>query len=1107
MTYRASLHRLAGVLMLTILSVVTLRAGSTATKVFHLPGGDGAVTLKRFVDQSGEQVFYFVNAVRGVTTQPVDGEFTPMEALSRMLAGTPLRVLEDSGTGALTVRRLQRKSLVSPVESSTRPVIQAMPADELLHLSPFEVNVARDQGYGALQSNSLTAFSVDLNKAPATAQVFTSTLIDDVAATSVQEVLLNYSGMVGADPNNATAALNNLPGDRDGSGGGLGIRGLLSGPPKRDGMVGPHTTSRTPVGYNDTFSVERVELIEGPQSLLYGAVGGGGVVNVVSKRPVFNWERTAVSFRVDQYGSKRAVLDTNYGADRLAVRVAALGSETNTFRDKIGGTDFGLYAALGFRIGQNTTVRVSHELTDSRGNVSYTPSSGDLANFFYLKDATGAIVKNAAGIPVVNPNDPRRGQDVRYLALTGQLADLRGALSDVPLDNSHISSFGSWWSSEHIRNNYNNVTVETKLPWGLAARLTGLYSTTNDERATVSKNLVPAAGYTGSADNPFPETAVRITPGLNHQSDRTRGIRFNLLHTADFNFGRVRGRSQTSLVYEWDHQGPAFASSGVDMAYYEADAAWHVITNPAITTDYGRIPLGNLYFPVQNGVPNRPLFRPGTSRITINGVNYVLQSRIRQDSAFVSATNPSGLVPNNPTPANPNGFAGNWNLGPDTQSRLISLANYTEWWGGKLTTLLGASVNRFGTTNIGQTRITRLAPLNYWGYQYGANYAIRPWMRFYASISTAGESAGTTKDFYGNPLKVPNAVSPAPEIGLKLQSTDERYSLLLSYNLTTKVENETQNAGLDFFNAVNPDGLNGRYNNGDQWINLDRKSVSTELVLTARPTKDWRLRVSAVCLDGEVTRTVSYAQLYNDQFRTKDGTAVYADGSPVVVDTTTGLAVASGGTPLTLAMINDPASLFYAAPNADSGSITNPTLRVALGGSNLIAAAHGGASATGITGLPISAVQYDWPTSGNGTITVVKAGDKNTGINKYSFNFQSNYNFGSGPLAGFGFFIGLRAFAGNRAYYTQVFPTATTGSAVQATRFLYRLPNTAILDLNLNYKRQVWHRCEWTLQLNINNLLDNSDVTVLPSAGNAEQLRARLSALPRQFILTNTLRF
>jgi outer membrane receptor protein involved in Fe transport len=1102
----ASLQRLVCLLGL-LLCVHALGAAETTVKAFAVPAGDAAVTLKVYVEQSGEQIAYLVDTVRGVRTNPVNGTFAPREALKHMLDGTPLIVRQDKRSDAVTINR--KRTPATKKTSPRQPTASAPPInddDQIVELSPFQVRADRDTGYAALQSNSFTAFRIDLKKMPATAQIFTSTFINDVGATSIQDVLINYTGVVTADPNNTGAAINNMPGDRDGSGGGLGIRGLAAGAPKRDGLAGPRSTSRTPTGYNDTFSVERIELIEGPQSLLYGAVGGGGVVNVVSKLPVFDQQWTSASLRFDQYGSRRAVLDTNYGTDRIAIRVAALGSKSETVRENIGSDGHGLYTIVAFRLGARASVRFFHELTAFRGNVAYNPASADLNNFFYEKDASGRIVKDAAGIPVVNLADPRRGKDSRYLALTGQLADLQGVLWDGPVDYNHISSFGSWWSSEYIRNNYTGATLETKLPWGFAAQLTAIHSETIDERATVSKNLVPAAGYTGSGANPLAETAVRFSPGLNYQTDRTRGVRFNLLHGLDFELGRLKGTSQTAFGFEWGHQGPAFGSGGIDMLYYQADANWNVVTSPGITLDYGRVPLSALYFGVKGSVPDQPFFRPATGRVTVAGVNYVLQPRIKQDASLISAANPGGLVPNNPTASNPNGYAGNWNRGGDTHSRLFSLANYTEWWDGRVATLIGASVNRFDTVNFVPGTIVRLLPRDYWGTQYGISYEVRPWLRAYANLSTAGQSAGSTSDFYGRPLSVPKVVSPAPEVGLKFSTSDDRYSAQFAYNFTTKVENEARNAGIDFFNAVNPNGINGRHNSGDQWINVDRTSNSAELTLTASPTREWRFRLAAVKLDGEISRTVSYAQLYNDQFRTSGGVVIYPDGLPVFVNSVTGEPVASGGTPLTLAMINDPASALYAAPNVDSGSISGVALRTALS-ANPIALMHGGASATGATGLPLSAMQYNWANAGNGVVTVVGKGEKNTGIDEYTLNFQSNYVFSTGRLKGFGIFTAVRTNYNNRAFYTRVFPTSTSGTALQAQRVLYRLPRTTVVDFNVSYSRPLWGKYVWSTQLNINNVFDSAEVNVLPSPANSAVLNARLTNQPRRFFWTNTLSF
>ncbi len=219
------------------------------------------------------------------------------------------------------------------------------PNDEVVMLSPFEVQADSDTSYGALQSNALTAFSVDLQKMPATAQVFTQTFMDDIAATSIEDMLVQYSGTVGYNPNNAGAALD-MTGDRNG-GQGLGIRGLQASGIKRDGFIGMKNSARTATGNTDNFSVERVELIEGPQSLLYGAVGGGGVINSVSKRARFRSRSGSVRFVLDDNGSKRGTIDYNLGLDKFAVRLATVYGKGETERFNLSNQhDFsGLYAS------------------------------------------------------------------------------------------------------------------------------------------------------------------------------------------------------------------------------------------------------------------------------------------------------------------------------------------------------------------------------------------------------------------------------------------------------------------------------------------------------------------------------------------------------------------------------------------------------------------------------------------------------------------------------------------------------------------------------------------------------------------------------------------
>ncbi|HWA25014.1 MAG TPA: TonB-dependent receptor plug domain-containing protein [Lacunisphaera sp.] len=963
------------------------------------------------------------------------------------------------------------------------------PADkEVLTLSPFEVNVSKDTGYGALQSSSLTNFSMDLHKMPATAQVFTQAFIDDTASTSIEGMLVNYAGTVGYNPNNAAAALD-MTGDRNGSQG-LGIRGLQASGIKRDGFIGMKNSARTATGNTDNFDIERVELIEGPQSILYGAVGGGGVVNTVSKRAAFRERKGSVQYTFDDNSDRRATFDYNYGLEKVAVRVAGVRGDGATERFNLSNQHDldGLYVQVAYRPIQRVTVRV---LGERINNLAVFNNEPNFDSF----------------LPV---GDPRRGVDRRYLALTGQLANVTNVLKNEPLTYENYSSLSGWWTSEKISNRYLNAVVEMELGAGFSAKVTGMYSETLDQRSNAVNSktlLLPNAG-----GNPFNEAAYSLTnAGFNEQQDRTKGVQFTLLHQRDFKFWRLEGRSNTAFGVEFSHQGPSFGSSGYDTKYYQADANWNPVINSALTQDYGRIPMPAQYWAIGSGIQTKPLFDPYAGRVTLNGVNYVAQHRILYDPARITTSNPFGIIPNAPTAANPNAFSGNWNPGGDTNNRLLYLANVTDWFDGKLTTVAGASVNTFDTVNFGPTstgvQFTILPKRDYWGYMVGGNIEVPrvPGLRFYATLSTAGLSAGTTVDYYGQPLKVPEAKSPQPEIGFKWISPEQRFIAALSYNPTTEVKNETQNAGTDPFNAVNPDGINGRFNSGNQWINLDRKASAAGLVITATPTRNWTMRFSATKLDGEVTSTVKYAQLYNDQFYVNGGTVTYKDGTAVMVNATN----TTGGpkdTPLTLAMINNPASPFYANPDPNSGSIrSGSVLRTVL---TTVDPVHGTA-ATGVTGLPISSIQYNYSNPNNGVITVVAAGDRNTGINEYSFNFQNSYSFNEGPLKGLSVFFDVQRTIDNRAYYTITFPAGSTNT-LQGVRSLYQMPDLTVCGLGLSYTHPLpgrFDRLSWSTRLNIKNLFDQSDVIVMPNVTNSAQLRARLDAQPRLFIWSNTISF
>jgi outer membrane receptor protein involved in Fe transport len=1001
----------------------------------------------------------------------------------------------------------------SGLSAQTAPTAGTTPTtptseDETILLNTFEVSQSRDNSYGAFQSNSLAAFRMDLAKVPATAEVFTQAFMDDIGATSLEDALTGYAGTITASSNNPNAGLF-APGDRDG-GQGLSIRGVSAGEIKRDGFIGVPNNARTASGSTDNFSTERIDVISGPQSLLYGSVGGGGVINSVSKRAQFGRRKTMIRFVVDQYGTKRAMVDHNYGREKVAARVALLGADNRTNRFRLGGEMYGIYAQVAFRPWHDTTIRFSTEKTDNDARVGFKPN---LNNF-------------------LAPGDPRLNKDARYLVLTNQVSDIR--LYNEPVTYGNLESAAAWFSNEQIETHWNQMIVETKLPFGFSAQLVGIYTETTDLRATDGRNLLPGRGSffpdgvtlnTKFGANPFNETAVAIGAPVqvNEQRDRNKGVRLSFVHEADFNFWKLRGKSQTAFGGQAFHRGPAFGSSGIAQVYYRADENFNVLyssdggvtydTTPDFTRpDYGRAPLSNVYFPVQQSIPTKPLFRPGTKRITYNGQNYVLDPRIYSRDSYIAPNNPFGLVPNlNPAA---NTFTGNWNRGGETHSGNVYFANFTDWADGRLTTLVGYSLTRFETMNVGAGfgNVT-LTPKDYHaGYQAGINARILSWLRGFAVVGTSEQAEASTSDILGRPLKNPEAQNLSPELGLKADWLDGRLSAQLSYNPSTKTLNENKDAGTAFRDAINPDGINGRVGgtSANQRVNIDRTLSSQEFTLSAEPIRNWTMRMKIVHMDGEISSDVVYQQNYNDQFYLNSaGTVTYQDGTPLMVNGAGGvLPTDPKDTALTLAMINSSTNPYYANPDATSGRIQNTTLRTVL----MAVDPARGSAATRVTGLPISAVQYNFTSPyANGTVPIFYSGEKNVGFNEYTFNFQNKYKFTTGFVKGISVFADVQTYMKNRAYYTN-YPDATgSTAATRVTRVLYRYPSVTVFNVGIGYSIKglplFGKNATWTTQLNARNALNHYKVLVVPNASLGTNLSARYSAQPRVITWTNSIDF
>src|SRR5262245_55055088 len=98
-------------------SVIAAPAANTRTQTFHIAAQPLGSALKEFASQAGIQLLFSEADAAGMRTSGLDGAFSAMEALQRLLAGSGL-VFEFPKADAAIVRRAGN----SPGSTSARAI-------------------------------------------------------------------------------------------------------------------------------------------------------------------------------------------------------------------------------------------------------------------------------------------------------------------------------------------------------------------------------------------------------------------------------------------------------------------------------------------------------------------------------------------------------------------------------------------------------------------------------------------------------------------------------------------------------------------------------------------------------------------------------------------------------------------------------------------------------------------------------------------------------------------------------------------------------------------------------------------------------------------------
>ena len=240
---------------------------------------------------------------------------------------------------------------------------------EVVVTAEFSNPIGPDFGY--VGENSMTATKTDMpiSKTPRDVSVVTREQMDDRASVSVADAL-QYTPSIQA----------NFYGE-DNKQDWFVIRGFNQA---NNGLYQDGTRLDSAGFYTyqaDTFGLERVEILRGPASVLYGQNPPGGVINLISKRPQHSESFGFVSV---EYGSNdRKQLSLDLGGeitDDVAWRLVALGRKNGTDVDNIEAERIYIAPSVSVNFSDNTnlTVLASYQKDDSDPYLQFLPMEGSL---------------------------------------------------------------------------------------------------------------------------------------------------------------------------------------------------------------------------------------------------------------------------------------------------------------------------------------------------------------------------------------------------------------------------------------------------------------------------------------------------------------------------------------------------------------------------------------------------------------------------------------------------------------------------------------------------------------------------------------------------------
>ncbi len=332
------------------------------------------------------------------------------------------------------------------------------PPAEPLALEEMQVTASAEradgpvQGYRATRSASATRTDTAIHETPQSISVVPAQVVEDIGATRLEDAL-DYAGGVERGNNFGGQGLTEFL-----------VRGFSTQEFYRNGFA----VNRGYPNMPDANTLERIEVLRGPASMLYGRGDPGGTFNIVSKQPQAE-RRTVLGSQVNTDGLRRGTLDTTGALDESAAityRLNLVAEGSDSFRDHVESERYNIAPVLRWQLSDDTALILEGDYLHNRhpldrGLTRYPNQAGDLSRDRFLGEESAGKLTNQNATTQLRLEHQLDSQWM----LRGGIQYLDGSLDGGAVENNGLAADGRTVGRNYSERwlNWNDLAVQANL--------------------------------------------------------------------------------------------------------------------------------------------------------------------------------------------------------------------------------------------------------------------------------------------------------------------------------------------------------------------------------------------------------------------------------------------------------------------------------------------------------------------------------------------------------------------------------------------------------------------------------------------------------------------